>query len=400
MWNGNPFAQISILQKTIRHLEEKVEGLENERGDLLRKMALLNKQQSAISEPQTKVKKLIRENGEDFGDEIDFPRIVGKSQQIRKICRLIGTVAKTESSVLIQGESGTGKEVVAQTIHYHSLRAGESFVKVNCAALSETLLESELFGHVKGAFTGALKDRKGRFRQANGGTILLDEIGALSLLGQAKLLRILQEREFEPVGSSQTIKTDVRVISITNVNLPEAVKKGRFREDLFYRLNVINFHIAPLRERREDIPLLAQHFLNKYTDSIHKKINAFAPATLQYLLSHSWPGNVRELENALEHAVVVESSNEIQPQSLPWRLSKQTLSHMKKSIKKSSYSLRKQLEILEKQIVLQALKKKNGVRKAVAEALGIDPRNLNYFLKKHNITVENVSNGDLHLLHY
>ena len=223
---------------------------------------------------------------------------------------------------MIQGESGTGKEIVANAIHAHSHRCRGPFVKVNCAALTETLLESELFGHLKGAFTGAIRDHRGRFKQADGGTILLDEIGSMPLSGQVKLLRVLQEHEFEPVGSSVTTSVNVRVIAATNVDLEKAMSEGKFREDLYYRLKVFEISVPPLRERKEDIPLLSQHFLHQYTQSLRKEIRALAPETLAVLIEHDWPGNVRELENAIEHAVIVQKGQVILPSSLPMNLSK------------------------------------------------------------------------------
>ena len=314
-----------------------------------------------------------------------FPLIFGKSKKIREICKLVGQVAKTDSTVLIQGESGTGKEIFAHTIHYHSRRAKAPFIRVNCVALSETLLESELFGHVKGAFTGAIRDRKGRFKQADGGTILLDEIGSMSLNGQARLLRVLQEREFEPVGSSTTANVDVRVIATTNTDLIKAVNEGRFREDLYYRLSVLNLHLPSLRRRKEDIPLLAQHFLKMYAEKTHKTIFQISPETISILLNYSWPGNVRELKNVIEHAVVVETEEIVQPGSLPTRL--EAKNDFGRELDRKTLRLREHLEILEKQIVLQTLQKVNWIRKNAAEELGIDPRNFNYFLKKHNISI-------------
>lgn len=221
------------------------------------------------------------ERGEGRGssrrEDMSFPMIIGQSEKIRDVCRLIGSVAKSNANVLIQGESGSGKEVIANAIHAHSHRWRGPFVKVNCAALTETLLESELFGHVRGAFTGAVRDRRGRFKQADGGTILLDEIGSMSPAGQAKLLRVLQEREFEPVGSSVTTSVDVRVLASTNADLVKTVSEGRFREDLYYRLNVFSVSLPSLRERREDIPLLGKYFVQQHAKTLRKDIASIAP---------------------------------------------------------------------------------------------------------------------------
>jgi transcriptional regulator with GAF, ATPase, and Fis domain len=254
-------------------------------------------------------------------------------------------------------------------------------VKVNCAALTETLLESELFGHVKGAFTGAIRDRRGRFKQADGGTILLDEIGSMSLSGQAKLLRVLQEHEFEPVGSSATTRVEVRVIASTNINLEKAVAEGKFREDLYYRLKVFTMHIPPLRERKEDLPLLAQHFRHKSNLAIGKKIQGFASETLAAMMQHDWPGNVRELENAVEHAVLVEKTSIISPDSLPMNLTRQPASKASTEL-----GLREMLNLLEKQIILDTLIRADGIKKRAADMLQIDARNLPYLLRKHNLS--------------
>lgn len=320
----------------------------------------------------------------DWSELQDFPNIIGQSEKIRDVCRLIGSVAKTDATVLIQGESGTGKEVVANAIHVHSQRAKHPFVKVNCAALSETLLESELFGHVKGAFTGAIRDRCGRFKQANGGTILLDEIGCLSLAGQAKLLRVLQEHEFEPVGSSMTVPVDVRVLAATNVDLAEAVQQGKFREDLYYRLNVFSIPLPPLRERKEDIYLLVQHFLEQSNLNLGKSIRGIDPGTHALLMQHDWPGNIRELENAVEHAAIVEKRALIQPDSLPINIAGPGAAANAQTGTPLS-GLREKLNALEKQIILDTLRETKGVKKDTASLLGIDPRNLPYLLRKHHV---------------
>ncbi len=234
-----------------------------------------------------------------------FHRIVGKSPYMQRIYRTIEDLSESETSVLITGESGTGKELVADALHYGSIRAGEPFIKVNCAALAENLLESELFGHVKGAFTGAVKDRKGRFEMADGGTIFLDEIGDISPIIQLKLLRFLQEKEFERVGDSVSLKVDVRVVAATNRVLTEKVQLGAFREDLFYRLKVVELSLPPLRERREDIPLLVEHFIERFNKRMKKDIDGVSGEVLDIFMEYPWSGNIRELEHAIEHAFVV-----------------------------------------------------------------------------------------------
>ena len=307
---------------------------------------------------------------------LQFPSIIGQSPQIREVCRLIGLVARTEATVLIQGESGTGKELVAQAVHFHSPRSARPLIKVNCAALTETLLESELFGHKKGAFTGAIQDRKGRFKLADGGTIILDEIDSLSLPGQAKLLRVLQEKEFEPVGDSTTMRVDVRVVAITNADLTKAIDEGRFREDLYYRLNAFPIRLPPLRERREDIPLLVRHFLLSYSASLRKRIVGVDFDALSLIMDYAWPGNVRELENTVEYAVILEKEGLLGVGSLPDKLRREP---------EPDRSLKRRLEIAERQIILEALLATEGVKKRAATLLGIDRRNFSYFLNKHGI---------------
>jgi transcriptional regulator with GAF, ATPase, and Fis domain len=307
----------------------------------------------------------------------DFPSIVGQSEQIHAVCRLIGLVAQTDTTVLIQGESGTGKELVAQAIHFHSHRNNRPLIKVNCAALTETLLESELFGHKKGAFTGAIQDRKGRFKLADGGTMILDEVDSLSLSGQAKLLRVLQEKEFERVGDSTTVHVDVRVIAITNTDLVQAIRAGRFREDLYYRLNAFPIHLPPLRARQVDIALLAHHLLTSYAAALHKPITAIAPEAIALLMDYAWPGNVRELENTIEYAVILETGPVLRAASFPDKLRPHTTAEPP--------SLKARLELVERQIILEALLTSDGVKTRTAALLGIDRRNLTYFLHKHGI---------------
>lgn len=308
---------------------------------------------------------------------LDFPRIVGQSSAVRKVCRLIGLVAKNDTTVLVEGESGTGKELVAEAIHFHSRRSHRPLVKVNCAALAETLLESELFGHKKGAFTGALQDRKGRFQLADRGTLVLDEIGSMPLAGQAKLLRVLQEREFEPVGDSRPVKVDVRVIAVTNVNLKQAINQGDFRQDLYYRLSAFPIPVPPLKQRKIDIPLLARHFLRKLSASQRKEIAEISLEAISMLMEYDWPGNVRELENTIEYAAILEKSRHLRPCSLPDKF--------QPSRRRCRRSLRDRLQAAEKQFILEALSKTNWVKSQAAELLGIDRRNLSYFLRKHDM---------------
>jgi len=295
---------------------------------------------------------------------------------------MIGIAAESDATVLIQGESGTGKELVAEAIHFHSSRSKGPFVKVNCAGLTETLLESELFGHKKGAFTGAIRDRKGKFQSANGGTILLDEISCMSPAGQAKFLRVLQEKEIEPVGESMPMKVDVRVIATTNLNLKKAVDEGKFREDLYYRLNVFPIYLSPLRERMEDVVPLTKYFLKKYSQEIKKTIKEISPAAFSIIQAYDWPGNVRELENAIEYAIMMEKEETLQFLSLPQGILDACLG----KTPPESFNLRRKLEITQKETILKALNHTNWVKKQAAQILDIDPRNLSYFLRKHHIS--------------
>ncbi|MDH7500904.1 MAG: sigma-54 dependent transcriptional regulator, partial [candidate division NC10 bacterium] len=256
----------------------------------------------------------------ELEERYSFANIIGKSPKMQEVFRLIEQLAETDSTILIQGKSGTGKELVARAIHYHSPRKGRPFVSVNCGGLAESLLESELFGHLKGSFTGAITSRRGLLQEAQGGTLFLDEIGDMPSSMQVKLLRTLQDGEIRPVGGTHIIKVDVRFISATNKDLDKAVEEGRFREDLYYRLNVITLTIPDLSERKEDIPLLAAHFIQKYGSALKKEISGISPEAMALLVDYSWPGNVRELENCIERAAVLAKGKEILPIDLPGSL--------------------------------------------------------------------------------
>jgi two-component system response regulator PilR (NtrC family) len=317
-----------------------------------------------------------------------FCNIVGHSTKMVQIYNLVRQVGPTRTNVLISGESGTGKELAARAIHQHSSRNGKPFVTINCSAIPENLMESELFGHVKGAFTGAVANKKGLFEIAHEGTVFLDEIGDLSPLIQVKLLRVIQEREFMRVGETQTINVDVRIISATNKNLEQEVIQGRFREDLFYRLNVVHLHLPPLRERREDIPLLAQFFLEKYSKELGKNVRSISSYVLDTLMNYTFPGNVRELENIIERSVALEGSNIILPESL--LLSE----HKKEAIPKglpsvhltpAGMDLEKELNQLEKEVLQQALQLSNGVIKKAAEILQLSFRSMRWKIQKHGL---------------
>jgi len=318
----------------------------------------------------------LRELNEELKGRYEFQGIIGKNHKMREIYELIGEVAQTKATVLIQGETGTGKDLIARAIHYSSSRRDRPFIKINCAALPESLLESELFGHVKGAFTGAYRNKMGRFELANGGTLFLDEIGELSPMIQAKLLRVLEEGEFERVGGTRTIKIDVRFIAATDRDLRKAVTDGTFREDLFYRLNVVSIFVPPLRERKEDIPLLVRYFMRKFNKEYDRDIVNISPDALGLMLDYDWPGNVRELEHAIEYAFIRCPANTILVQHLPPEIHRTV---------KTTDRLKDSLEQLEKQQILRALEKSNWNRGQAAEVLGIDRSTLWRKMKKYNL---------------
>jgi two-component system response regulator AtoC len=312
--------------------------------------------------------------------EFNHYGIVGRSRRMQEVIRTAEVVAKSKSTVLITGETGTGKEMVARAIHYHSAQREMPLIKVNCAAIPETLLESELFGHVRGAFTGATNGKKGKFALADGGTIFLDEIGTMSPALQAKLLRVLQEREFEPLGSERTQKIDVRVIAATNRDLRQMVTDGRFQEDLFYRLNVIPIHIPPLRERRDDIPVLVEHFVSKHAQRAGKRIDGLQPGVVSTLQASDWPGNVRELENTIERAVVLSPGTLIGPDVVRILDAGNTPPPGLPSL-----NLRQNIDWTERETVRRAIDSAGGVKKDAAEAMGISQRALSYYLAKHRV---------------
>ncbi|RKY04365.1 Fis family transcriptional regulator [Candidatus Poribacteria bacterium] len=324
---------------------------------------------------------LQRENRElrsELGKNPTFGDIIYRSEKMAEVIEITKRVASVNSTVLIRGESGTGKELIARAIHQASPRRDGPFIPVNCGALPETLLESELFGHEKGAFTGAIARKLGRFELADGGTIFLDEIGDMPPALQVKLLRVLQDKQFERVGGTKTIKVDVRVIAATNQNLEKLMAEGKFREDLYYRLNVITIFIPPLRERPEDIPILAEHFLRKYCLETKKKIKGFAPETMDILMSYHWPGNVRELENAIEHAVVLAKGDIITPEDLPFNLR-----GVEPEIK--LMSLEEAVREFKKRHITRVLHETGGNRTKAAEILKIQRTYLSRLIKELGI---------------
>ncbi len=344
-----------------------------------------------ISEMEIKVEKALAQQKlakekeyleEELNIEYNFGDMIGPSSKMQEVYKLIRKVAKTDTSVMIRGESGTGKEMAARAIYYNSLRKDNAFIKVSCAVLSEGVLESELFGHEKGAFTSAIEKRTGRFELADKGTLFLDEIGDMGLNTQVKLLRVLQEREFERVGGNETIKVDVRIIAATHKNLEEEIRQGRFREDLYYRLNVVPVFIPPLRERKEDIPYLAKHFLVKYASKTNKKIKELNSNTLEFLMNYNWSGNVRELENAIERAVVLETGDTLSSQHLP--LGMGTIQETK-NMPLTGQNLTRTLEEVERQLIKKALADTDWNQSRAAEALGVNRSSLYYKMLKYDL---------------
>jgi Nif-specific regulatory protein len=339
----------------------------------LRLAQMVEQEKAQLAEENTLLKRELQE-------KYDFRNIIGTSKEMREVYEQVAQVAHTNTTVLIRGESGTGKELVAHAIHYNSPRASKPFVKVNCAALPETLIETELFGHEKGSFTGAVARKQGRFELAEGGTLFLDEIGDLSPAMQVKLLRVLQEREFERVGGTETVRVNVRLITATNVDLENAVQDGRFRSDLYYRLNVFSIYLPPLRERKADILLLADHFIEKYSRQNGRRIKRISTPAIDMLMSYHWPGNVRELENVIERATLVCEGNVIHGHHLP-----PTLQTAEGSGTVTRMSLEQSVAAFEKDMIQDALKITRGNRARAARMLDTTERILGYKVQKYNI---------------
>jgi Nif-specific regulatory protein len=317
---------------------------------------------------------------QELKEKYDFSHLVGNSNEMRQVYEQVSQVARSNATVLLRGESGTGKEMIANAIHYNSLRSKRAFVKINCAALPDSLIESELFGHERGAFTGADKLKRGRFEMADGGTLFLDEIGDLPPQTQVKLLRVLQEREFERLGGTETIRANIRLITATNKNLEEAISKGDFREDLYYRLNVFSIFLPPLRQRRSDILLLAEHFLEKYENEHGKRIRRISTPAIDMLMSYHFPGNVRELENAIERAVLVCDSNVIHSHHLP-----PTLQTAETSGTETHLTLSSAVAGFERDLIIDTLKSTSGNVAKAARQLDSTERILGYKIKKYGI---------------
>jgi DNA-binding NtrC family response regulator len=325
-----------------------------------------------------------RQLRQELKEKFSFEGLITQSPKMEEVLSLVARVAPSQSTILIRGESGTGKGLIAKIIHYHSARSGGPLVTVNCAAIPENLLESELFGHEKGSFTGALFQHRGKFEQAQGGTLFLDEIGDLSPALQAKLLRAIQEKTFERVGGNKTIQVDLRLISATHQDLESHIQTGRFRQDLYFRLNVVSLFLPPLRERREDIPLLIDHFLNKFGRENKKERLEVSKEARELLLRYPYPGNVRELENLVERAVVLCRDSLITSRDLPFHLKEGVAEEMDLGVP-TGLNLTEQLEGLEKRLIQQALRETEGIQTKAADKLGISERVLRYKLQKYGL---------------
>jgi len=379
---------IPIIMLTVRSsLQDKINSLNIGADDYLTK-PFINEELLAKVKVMLRIKDLHDELKREKNKNIllsqalekrySFGNILGKNSRMQEIYEFISDIANTDSTVLIQGESGTGKELIARAIHFNSHRKTKPFVVANCSAYSQNLLESELFGHEKGSFTGAIRRKVGRFELAHGGTIFLDEIGEVSPPTQILLLRVLQDHRFERVGGEETLEVDVRVIAATNKNLMEEMKKGTFREDLYYRLNVIPIFVPPLRERKDDIPLLASHFLQKFTHEKKKEVASISPEVMETLLAHSWPGNVRELENTLEHAIIIAKKDKILPKDLPQYLLQKPLPAQQLV----------SLQDYERSLILRTLKETNWNKHQTSKRLKINRSTLYGKMKRYGLTKE------------
>ena len=374
-----------IIMTAYSSVESAVEALKNGAYDYLTKPLDFDELRFALERAMdhTQLKEENRLLRETLASHFDRRNIIGRSPAMVKLLETVAQVAPSEATILITGESGTGKEMIAGAIHFNSPRKDGAFVKINCAAITETLLESELFGHEKGAFTGAYKKKEGRFRQAHGGSLFLDEISEMSLAMQVKLLRVLQEREITRVGGEEVIKVDVRIIAATNKDLLREIEARQFRDDLYYRLNVVTLSMPPLRERREDIPLLAQHFLEVFSEQNHKQIKGFTPQAMDRLLKYDWPGNVRELMNGVERGVVLSRSEYLDEEDLPMILKDASLSG--ELLAKDAVLADMPLAEVEKATVLKKMELAGGNKSEAARRLGITRRTLHKKLKMYGV---------------
>ena len=375
-----------ILMTAYASVETAVEALKKGAYDYLTKPLDFDELRLSLERAleHTHLREENRALRETLGARFDRGNLIGRSAAMTRLLDLVAQVAPSEATALVTGESGTGKEMIAGAIHYNSPRKGGPFIRINCAAITETLLESELFGHEKGSFTGADRRKEGKFRQADGGTIFLDEVSEMSLGMQVKLLRVLQEREFTRVGGEELIRVDVRVIAATNRDLLRAVTEGRFREDLYYRLNVVTLRVPPLRERKEDIPLLAQHFLKIFSERNRKSLKGFTPRALDRLLRYPWPGNVRELMNTVERGVVLSRADVLDEQDVAPVLEAQAL-HAPADQAGPAAGSDSFLESVEKSTILKTLEEAGGNKSEAARRLGITRRTLHLKLKKYGV---------------
>jgi two-component system response regulator HydG len=377
-----------IIMTAYSSIETAVEALQQGAHDYLTKPLDFDKLRLTLERAMehTRLKEENRLLRESLGKQFDRRNIIGKSSTMLTLLETVAQVAPSEAIVLISGESGTGKELIAGALHFNSLRKTGPFVKINCAAITETLLESELFGHEKGAFTGADRRKEGRFSQAHGGTLFLDEVSEMSLMMQVKLLRALQEREFNRVGGETTIQVDVRVIAATNKNLMEQINEGAFREDLYYRLNVVELHVPPLRKRKQDIPLLTRHFLEMFADKNRKAIKGFTPKAMDNLIRYDWPGNVRELMNAVERGVVLARSNYLGVEDFPF-MKDSLLQNDQDSANPAELAMSgdMSLEDVEKAAILNTMEAAGGNKSEAARRLGITRKTLHKKLKAYGV---------------
>jgi two-component system, NtrC family, response regulator len=378
-----------IMMTAYGTIEMAVEAMKKKAYDYITK-PFNNEELKLIIKKALENYRLTKENrllSEALSDRYKYGNIIGKSKPMLKIYDLIGKVAQSRASVFITGPSGPGKELIAKAVHYNSPRKDRPFISINCGALTETLLESELFGHDKGAFTGAVAMKKGRFEVADSGTLFLDEVGDMPAPLQVKLLRVLQEMEFERVGGTRTIKVDVRVLSASNRNIKEDVANNLFREDLFYRLNVMEIEVPPLHERVDDIPLLVKHFIEKYREDKGKNKIELSPEAWKALYTYTWPGNVRELENVIERAVVLNPEGAITPEDLPEEVTGAEAEFDVERLVPSNVPLPDALEQIEEKMIRRALKQCNNVQAHAAKMLGITKSLIQHKLKKYKITV-------------
>ena len=385
----NPAIPI-IIMTAFSSVETAVDALKKGAHDYLTKPLDFDKLKITIerSMEHTRLKEENRLLKESLGQHFDRRNIIGRSAAMTKLLETVAQVAPSEATVLIDGDSGTGKELIAGAIHFNSHRKSGPFIKLNCAAITETLLESELFGHEKGAFTGAERRKEGRFSQAHGGSLFLDEVSEMPLTMQVKLLRVLQEREFSRVGGENTIQVDVRMIAATNKNLPELISKGEFREDLYYRLNVVGLAIPPLKDRQEDIPLLAQHFLEVFAARNHKDIKGYTPGAMDHLIRHAWPGNVRELMNAVERSVVLSQSDFLSEKDfaiIPTAGTNQQDPTPGNANTPTATDGVTPLEEVERATILNTLEATGGNKSEAARRLGITRKTLHKKLKAYGV---------------